>query len=32
VNVSGEGKVDLAAGVNAGTMTYYARADNDKDA
>jgi len=31
VNVSGQGKVDLAAGVNTGTMTYHAR-DDDKDA
>lgn len=27
VNVSGEGKVDQAAGVNTGTMTYHARGD-----
>jgi|SRR5215213_9273983 len=31
VNVSGEGKVDQATGVNTGTMTYQARSD-DKDA
>jgi hypothetical protein len=30
VNVSGEGKVDLAAGVNTGTMTYHARSDKDE--
>jgi len=30
VNVSGQGKVDQAAGVNTGTMTYNAR-DDDKD-
>ncbi len=29
VNVSGEGKVDQAAGVNTGTMTYQARDDKD---
>jgi hypothetical protein len=29
VNVSGQGNVDLAAGVNTGTMTYHARADKD---
>jgi hypothetical protein len=29
VNVSGEGKVDLAAGVNTGTMTYHTRDDTD---
>jgi hypothetical protein len=27
VNVSGEGKVDQAAGVNTGAMTYHARDD-----
>jgi hypothetical protein len=31
VNVSGQGKVDQAAGVNTGTMTYHTR-DDDKDA
>ena len=31
VNVSGEGNVDQAAGVNTGTMTYHAGKD-DKDA
>ena len=30
VNVSGEGKVDQAAGVNTGTMTYHAR-DNQAE-
>jgi len=29
INVSGEGKVDQAAGVNTGTMTYQARDDKD---
>jgi hypothetical protein len=29
-NVSGEGKVDQAAGVNIGMMTYHARDDKDK--
>ena len=29
VNVSGQGKVDQAAGVNTGTMTYQARDDAD---
>jgi hypothetical protein len=28
VNVSGQGKVDQAAGVNTGTMTYHARAED----
>jgi len=30
VNVSGEGQVDQAAGVNTGTMTYNARDDKDE--
>jgi len=30
VNVSGEGKVDQAAGVNTGTMTYQAGDDRDE--
>jgi hypothetical protein len=29
VNVSGDGKVDQAAGVNTGTMTYQARHDDE---
>lgn len=30
VNVSGQGKVDQAAGVNTGTMSYHARVDTDE--
>jgi hypothetical protein len=29
VHVSGQGKVDQAAGVNTGTMTYHARRDDE---